>query len=183
MSVSRVASRYAKSLIDLAREKGELERIYQDIVAFKEAIENKDFVLFIKSPIIHADKKKKVMEAIFGDSLHVITSSFINILISKGREAHLADIAEHFINQYEDIKHISTVQLTSATDLSDEMLDQIKAKLAASTELYDNVRIKTKIDPSILGGFIIEYGDKLYDASVAYSLKKLRNRFEKSGLE
>ena len=123
MSAGRVASRYAKSLIDLAKEQGLLERIHEDVQSFIEATKSRDFLLFIKSPIIHADKKRKTMEAIFGDSLHKMTSSFINILINKGRESHLAEIAESFIQQYQDLKHISTVRLTSATKLSEETLE------------------------------------------------------------
>ena len=67
MSVQRIASRYAKSLIELAEDQGKLERTLEDVHAFHKATENRDFYLFIKSPVVSAAKKLKILDVLFKD--------------------------------------------------------------------------------------------------------------------
>lgn len=174
--MSRVASRYAKALVDLAIEQGKLEEIHSDITSFKEVMKNRDFELMIKSPIIKADKKGKVLDAIFGGKIDKITSKFFEIVLRKGRESALPSIADAFIEQYRNMKNVSSVTLTSATALSSEALEAIKSKLTGSDTLSNNIEFQTKVDPSLIGGFRLEFGDKLYDASVAYKLEQIRKQ-------
>src|SRR5687767_1782106 len=110
----KVTSRYAKSLIDLAVEQGKLEKVLDDINGFLNAANNRDLILLLKSPLVKPDKKEKVMEAIFKERVDELTYSFFQIIIRKGREALLPEIAEEFVNQYRKIKGISIVNLVSA---------------------------------------------------------------------
>ena len=80
MSVSRIAGRYAKSLLDLAQEQGKLDTILQDVQSFKEATTNRDLFLMLKSPIINTDKKRNVVKAIFGDRMDQLTNAFVDII-------------------------------------------------------------------------------------------------------
>ena len=121
--MSRVASRYAKALVDLAVEQGKLEDIYSDITSFQEVMKNRDFELMLKSPIIKSDRKGKVLDAIFGGKIDKMTSKFFEIVLRKGREAALPSIADAFIEQYRNMKNVSSVTLTSATALSADAAD------------------------------------------------------------
>ena len=177
MSVQRIASRYAKSLIDLAVEQDKLERILEDIKAFKKATENRDFYLLLKSPIINATKKQQIFNALFEGQFDEMTAAFMGIILTKGRESYLPEIADEFVNQYKTIKHITTVKVTSAAPLSAETVSKIKQKLVASKVTDDHVELEMKTDPKILGGFVIEFDDMLYDASVAHNLELLRKEF------
>ena len=177
MSVIRIASRYAKSLIDLAVEQDNLERIREDIGTFQEAVKNRDLYLLLKSPIINAGKKQQVLDAIFGDRLDKTTNAFFRIILNKGRESVLPEIANAFVDQYKAIKHISTVKLTTATKLSDDTIERIKAQLTSSAATDSNIDLVTETNPDILGGFVIEFDDKLYDASVSHKLDQLRKEF------
>jgi len=114
---------------------------------------------------------------IFGSSFDKMSAGFMNIIINKGREAYLPEIASEFIEQYNELKSISSAVLTSASPLSDQALASIKARLLESNITNDSVQIATKVDPSIIGGFIIQIGDKLYDASVAHKLETLKKQF------
>ncbi len=163
MSVKRIASRYAKSLIDLAVEQDKLERILEDIKSFQKTVDNRDFYLLLKSPIINATKKQQIFNALFEGKFDKMTSAFIRIILTKSREAYLPEIADEFINQYKDIKHISTVNLTTAAPLGAETISRIRQKLVASAVTEEHVELITKVDPDILGGFVIEFDDKLYD--------------------
>ena len=178
MSAKRIASRYAKSLLDLAKESNNLEVVFGDMQELEKAVENRDLYLMLKSPIINTKKKKDIATKIFGGSFDKMSSAFIDIIIRKGREAYLPEIATEFIAQYNAYKSISSATLTSATPLTDTALTSIKARLLESNITNDNIDIKTKVDPSILGGFIIEIGDRLYDASVAHKLDKLKKQFK-----
>jgi F-type H+-transporting ATPase subunit delta len=109
-----------------------------------------------------------------------MTSAFFKIILTKGREAYLPDIADEFVNQYKDIKHISTVRLTTAVPLGAETISRLKQKLVASSATEDHVELVTKVDPDILGGFVIEFDDKLYDSSVTHKMELLRKEFAKN---
>jgi len=177
MSVTRIASRYAKSLLDLAKEQGKLERVLEDIKAFKQATEQRDFELVLKSPIVKTDKKKAIIKQIFEGKFDPLTMTFMDVILRKGREKYLAPIASEFESQYKKEKHVSTVRLTTAAPLEGESLEVIKMQLKTSTATDRNVEIETVVDPELIGGFVIEFDDKLYDASVAHKLELLRKEF------
>ena len=82
MSVQRIASRYAKSLIELSIEQDKLDKILSDLELFEKVAENKDFSIMLKSPVINADKKKAVFNAILGDKMDVMTSTFFDIVFA-----------------------------------------------------------------------------------------------------
>ena len=174
MSVQRVASRYAKSLIELANEQQKLERIHQDMLTFTSMLEaSRDLELLVKSPIVKADAKKRVFDALLKEVADDMTMKFFQIVLRKGRESYLPEIARAFIEQYKTIKGISTVYLRSAIALSEEVMSGIREKLSQSDLAQQNIELVTETDASLIGGFVLKYGDKLYDASVAYQLKKL----------
>lgn len=178
MSVQRIASRYAKSLIDLAQERGKLERVLEDVQSFKEVTKNRDFLLMLRSPVVKADTKEKVFNQLFKGKYDDITMAFLQILLRKGRESQLAEIANEFIIQYRAIKHISTVKLTTAAPMSEGTVKSIHDKLADSSSTDQNVDLVTAVDPNLIGGFVIEFEDKLYDASVAHKLNQMKKNFK-----
>jgi F-type H+-transporting ATPase subunit delta len=178
MSVQRIATRYAKSLIDLAQEQGKLEKITEDVKSFREVCKNRDFYLLLKSPIVKPDKKEQIFKKLFTGKYDNLTLSFLHILLKKGREENLKDIADEFIEQYKVIKHISTVRLTTAVKMSDDLVKNIREKLAASDATDEKVELIAKVDPNLIGGFVIEFDDKLYDASVSHKLGILKKEFK-----
>src|SRR5580692_8626795 len=94
----RLAGRYAKSLIDLAIEKNQLDEVFQDMLFLQKVCsDNKDFVSMLKSPVINADKKEKILEAVTKGKVTVLTALFNKLLIKKGRETYLPEIAKAFI--------------------------------------------------------------------------------------
>src|SRR5215470_14200370 len=118
----RLASRYAKSLVDLALEKGELEKVFADMQWLQQVIKgSRDFANLLRSPIIKVDKKEKIVEAIIGSRVTNITSLFVNLLISKGRETNLPEIITSFISQYKEHKNIYPVKLTTAAPINESL--------------------------------------------------------------
>jgi F-type H+-transporting ATPase subunit delta len=177
MSVQRIASRYAKSLLDLAVEQGKLETLAKDIEVFRSLAANRDFYLLLKSPIIKGDKKMQILKAVFEGKLDPMMMAFLDILVRKGREGYLPEIAGAFTEQYKRLKKISNVKLTTAAPLSEEALAQILKKLRDSGATDEQVELTIVVDPSLIGGFIIELEDKLYDTSVSNKLENLKREF------
>lgn len=180
MSVHRIASRYAKSLIELAIDQGNLEVVTDDVRQFQALVKNRDLYLLLKSPIVHADKKKQILKLIFGDKLDKLFMAFLNILVTKGREAYLPEIADEYLLQYKKVKHISTVKLTTASPLTQELQQAIHDKLQASNATDEHVELVSAVDSALIGGFVVEFEDKIYDASVKHKLDRLKKGFREN---
>lgn len=177
MSVSRISTRYAKSLMDLAKERNELDAVKADIDLFNKALKSRDLYLMLKSPIINAAKKTEVVHVLFDQKISKTTLAFFDIIVRKGREMYLPEIAADFILQYKIYNRISTVTITTASALSEASMSDIKSRLLASHITMDKLDVVTKVDPSLIGGFIIEVGDKLYDASISHRLELFKKEF------
>ncbi len=177
MQNPRLATRYAKSVLDLAVEKNSLDAVLADMqVVNSICVQSRDFGVMLRSPIVSADKKQNVINAVLKSyNVNQITSAFINLLVAKGRELNLPEIAAAFIEQYNVLKNIRTVTLTTATPMNDAMKKTIQDKVAGFMA-NDTVNLKTKVDESLIGGFVLEVEDRLFDASIKKSLSDVRNK-------
>jgi len=178
MQTPRLASRYAKSLIDLAIERGQLEEVYTDLQWLQAAIKgSRELVTLLRSPIVKSDTKKKIMEAVTTGNISALTAAFNNLLIAKGRESNLPEIVNAGIKLYKDHKHIQTVTLKTAIPVSDSVKEAIVAKVKEAGD-FPSIELETVVDPSLIGGFVLQAGDKLVDASIAYDLKAIAKQFD-----
>ncbi|GAB4092929.1 F0F1 ATP synthase subunit delta [Flaviaesturariibacter terrae] len=176
----RLAGRYAKSLLDLAIERGQLEAVYADMQYLRELLrQSRDFAVMLKSPVVSADKKQAVIDAIIGKNISELTSAFTRLLVSKHREGELVEIIPAFLSQYRQYKGIHTVKLTTAGPISEELKNRIVAQVKQSGNL-DQIELETSVNPDLIGGFVLQTGDKLIDASIAYELKEIGRQFEKN---
>ena len=177
MQNPRLATRYAKSLLDLAVEKNSLEATLKDMQVLNSICkQSHDFALMLKSPIISGDKKLSVMSMVLKSySISDLTNAFINLLVTKGRELNLPEIAEAFVTQYNALKNIRTVTLTTAAPMTESIKSTLVTKIAGYMP-NDTVNLKTEVDESLIGGFVLEVEDKLYDASVKKSLNDIKTK-------
>lgn len=178
MSALRLSTRYAKAIISLAQEQNKLDAIYKDMEFLAESIASvRELELVFKSPIIKSDKKQSIFNKIFSGKIDKLTESFIEILTRKGREAYLADVAKAYIAQYNAINKITPVTIKSATELSDKVVEELLSKLREVTKL-EKTTVEQKVDPSLIGGFVMQYEDKLYDASISSKINKIKLSFD-----
>jgi F-type H+-transporting ATPase subunit delta len=179
MSETRVASRYAKSLIDLAQEKGVLEQVHADMQLFaKTAKDSRDFSLFLSNPIINHGKKLAVLKNLFTGKVHDMTLRFYLLITEKNREAILVLVAQEFIRQYNEMKGIEKAQVTTAVPLNPELRAQLNQKVAQITG--KTIQLEEKVDPDVIGGFLLRVGDKQVDDTIRTSLRTLRNKFKEN---
>ncbi|HWR34197.1 MAG TPA: ATP synthase F1 subunit delta [Chitinophagaceae bacterium] len=174
----RLATRYAKSLLDLAVEKEQLENIFTDMQWLQAVCKSsRDFVNLLRSPVIKADKKEKIVEAVTKGKVSELTAAFIRLLIRKTRENNLPEIITAFITQYRKVKNIYSVKLTTAAAISENLKNDIIEHIRINSDMK-NVELETVVDGDIIGGFVLQAGDKLIDGSIAYDLKTISRQFE-----
>lgn len=176
MSEFKVASRYAKSLIDLSIEQGNLETVKQDMEQFIAVLRtNKELQAVLKNPIMKQDKKRNVLAALFSDKIHPSISAFFDIMVRKGRGGILYGTAQEFVREYNVVKGIVNATVTSSTALSKENFEALRQVIAKETDA--EIILENKVDPSLIGGFVVKVGDKQIDASIAGKLNKLEKHF------
>ena len=174
MSEIRVATRYAKSLFDLAVEKNVLDAIEKDAKEFLDLnIKSRPFHVMLKSPIVNVDKKWHVFEKVFKASVNPMTMEFIKIVLRKRRDLILPEIFTQFLEMYRESKNIKSVTAYTAVPVTDKIVTEIRKYLATRTNA--TIELKNEINKELLGGFVLKYDDKLVDASVATQLRTLKN--------
>jgi F-type H+-transporting ATPase subunit delta len=174
MNSTKAASRYAKALLELAIEQGNLEKVAADMAYMhKVCSEEKEFVILLNSPIIKSDKKISIFNSLFGD-FDRLSSMFIDLIAKNRREYMLGDIAASFDAQLKVHKGIVPVTLISAKALNAKTKDMIMEKISASVK--GKLEVNEEIDESLIGGFIVRMDDKQIDASIATQFKNLKQR-------
>lgn len=180
MSQNRAASRYAKSLLELAVEKGKLEDVQQDMKLFdKVCKENKNFTLMLKNPIIKHDKKKAVLNALFEGKVNDLTIALFGIITKKNRESILPALAVEFQNQYNTHKGIELAKVTTAVPLTKELRAKLEG-IVKNISDRTSVELVEEIDKNIIGGFILKVGDRQIDDSIKTKLKALELEFSQN---
>ena len=175
MSNFRVASRYAKSLIDLSIEQNILDVVCGDIKLLNNTIQqNESLENLLKSPVIKGDKKMAIITKIFDKSFNKLTMSFVLIITRKHREIILATICEAFIAQYNDINKIATATVKTAVEASAEIKAEIQNFLQQQSG--KSVELKMLVDSSLIGGVMIQMEDRLYDASISGKLREAKKQ-------
>ncbi|HVG11775.1 MAG TPA: ATP synthase F1 subunit delta [Flavisolibacter sp.] len=178
MQNPRLGTRYAKSLIDLSVERGELEQVYQDMLYLQALTkESREFLNLLRSPVIKSDVKTKILDSVTEGKVSELTKAFTTLMVSKSRESNLPEIASSFVDQYKSLKGIHTVTLTTATPISEAVKAELVAQVRSTSEMQD-IELEAKVDESLIGGFVLQVGDKMVDASISYDLKEVAKQFE-----
>ncbi len=176
MVSSRVAHRYAKALFDLAVERNEVEKVYNDFSIVREITrKNRDIVAMFNSPVIKSHKKITVVKAIFGNQISDTTLQFILVLIRKGREPIIREVVYSYTLIYQELKNIGVANITTAIELDDATRAKIKADLGSM--LSKDIILNEKVNQTIIGGYILRVGDKQQDSSIKTKLVKLEREF------
>jgi F-type H+-transporting ATPase subunit delta len=119
------------------------------------------------------------LDAVLKNNISKLTNSFIVLLVKKGRESDLQEIANTFIAQYNSMKGIHEVTLTTAVEISTEMKNSIEQKVKSDNK-FEGIALTTKTDESLIGGFVLEFNNNLLDASILRDLKDIKKQFLKN---
>ena len=179
MKETRIAKRYAKALFDLSLEYKILDKVKSDMeVVVSVCEQNKDFRLLMKSPIVNSEKKEAIIKAIFGKNFQKMSLHFLIIIIRKRREANIKIIAEKFIDLYKEYNHITTTSLKTTVEINDEIRKEIIDLMKKQTK--GEIELIEKINKDLIGGFILDFDNMEYDASILREIKNLKKEFDKN---
>lgn len=178
MQSPRLAGRYAKSLLDISKEQGQLEAVYDDMLTLQNVFKSsREFGTLLRSPVVSADKKNKIISAVLKGKLSTLTFTFMTLLVSKAREGVLPEIVPAFIAQYKKFKNIYPVKLVTAAPVSEAVKTEIVDRVRQTSDMQQ-IELEAAVNPDLIGGFTLQAGDKLIDASIAYDLKQIAKQFE-----
>ncbi|MBT1685409.1 ATP synthase F1 subunit delta [Dawidia soli] len=177
MTDLRAASRYVKSLLGLAVEQNALEAVHADMQLFaKVCAENRQFALLLRNPVVKHDKKRDVLERLFKGKVHPLTMAIFDIITKKNREPLLPAIAREFHAEYNLYKGIGDAVITTAVPLDASLRAEFE-RIAKGLSDKKQVELKEVVDADMIGGFVLEVGDKQIDASLKNKLNALKVQF------
>jgi len=179
MTSTKVARRYAKSLLDLGKERNITDVLFNDMKLVASVIRsNRQLAAMLKSPIIHNFKKDAVIKQIFEGKINDASLEFMRIIIRKNREYYLPEIAVALNELYKEYKNIQPANVTTAVPLDEKLRAQIMAILEKSTG--HEIELHEIVDKNIVGGFILQWGDNQLDDSVSGKLRSLKQDFSRN---
>lgn len=178
MDELKLQKRYAQSLFDLAKQENIIEEIFSDVELIYDVCKhNREFCVILKNPTIKPLKKREILFALFNDKCNALTMKFLSLIASKHREIYLQGICSSFVEIYNKHNGIKIAKLFVAQKASEEIKQAIKQRLEA--DFSCKVQIEEHEDRNLIGGFIIEFDDKQYDASFVRKLNDLKREITK----
>ena len=179
MKNARAAIRYAKAILNLAKDSKEETKVNDDMLFISTTIsENPEFEVMLASPIVKSSDKINVLNALFKGKVNNITLGLFHLLQDNKRISMLNSIAKQYVIIHDFDKQMQVAKVSTAVPLTKNIEDKVLAKIVALTG--DKANLENEINPAILGGFILRVGDMQYDASISNYLNELKKEFDNS---
>ncbi len=170
MKGTRAAKRYAGALLDLSAEMKKTDPVAADMVMIHDWVSSShELKSFLLSPIIDRARKKKAVEALFKGKVDELTEHFLYLLVDKERESLTDQIAVEFKRLYDDLLGIGTAKVRAPFRLDSAEGSKVQSTLEVLTG--KKIRLSFSIDRSLVGGFLAQIGDTVYDGSVRRQLE------------
>lgn len=173
MKGNRAAIRYAKSLIQLSKEKGQFEAVLADVKMLASLIEeSRELDLFLANPLVKMDKRSSILKSMFEGKLNSITYDLIQLVVTHKRESILKLILEQFIAQYNLMNKIAKVSISTAVEMNDKLKQQLIDSIMKAYD-FSAVQLEEKVDEELIGGLLMRIGDKQLDATIRRQLNDI----------
>jgi F-type H+-transporting ATPase subunit delta len=172
--MEEIATVYARSLFEVAKEQDKLDTVRDQLGAFADALsETRDLQVFFFSPYFSTAEKEDGLDRVVSGADPVILN-FLKLLIEKHRMPVLFRIRANYDAMWEEENKLLPVQITSAVELDEQIVSQLGDRIAEQTDR--KVDISSNVDPDILGGIVVRVGNSVLDASVRNRLEQLRRQ-------
>ena len=179
MKDARAALRYAKAILNLAKDSKEDAVVNKDMQLIASTIsENPELGVVLESPVIKSADKINVLKATFSKQVNNITLGLFNLLQENKRISMLESIAKQYTIIFDYHKHIQVAKVTTAVPITAAIEKKVLAKIKDLTG--EKANLENVVNPDILGGFILRVGDVQYDASISNYLSELKKEFDNS---
>jgi F-type H+-transporting ATPase subunit delta len=174
-----ISRRYAKALLLIGKEDDNAEKYKEELDGFANLVENEaDLEQAINNPLYDAKERRSVLKIIIEKlGLSKVVSSFLLLLFDKGRFGYVNEINEFYQKLADELKGISRASLISASELSSEAVNKIRASLAKMTGR--EVILDIQQDPGLIGGVVTKIGDLVLDGSIKTQLLNMRESLKR----
>ncbi len=167
-----ISRRYAKALLGLGREGGNIDALGADIATFARNAEG-TLLATLANPVYTGEERRAVLGAVLAKlGLAPIANNFLRLLLDKERMAALPDIVRAYGELADEAAGRVRAVVTTATPMTGTLQAEVSAALAAATG--KTVVLETVVDPSLLGGMTARVGSRLVDASLKGRLERLQ---------
>ena len=175
MSDKSTAIIFVDALLDVAKKKGTFEQVEKDLDLVCNVITKFDnFRKILFHPSVTRDEKKKLIKKVFGEAVSDLTRNFLNLLVDRRNEGILEFIPEVYKGVVDEKKGVLKAKVQTVIPLTGERLNTLKKRLDKLTGKM--VEIEAVQDSNILGGMVIQIGNRMVDGIVASRLKNLKTR-------
>jgi ATP synthase F1 delta subunit len=172
--MEEIAQVYARSLFEVAQERGTLDLVREQLGQFADAVaDDRELQVFFFSPYFSSQEKKDGMHrAIEGADESVM--NFLELLVENHRMPLIFRIRRDYDRLWEKANHLLPVEVTSAVELDRSVTDRIGEEIGRQTG--ERVQLTTTVDPDIIGGIVLRVGNSILDASIRNRLENLRKQ-------
>lgn len=179
MSTNAIARRYAKALVQIGAEEGQVDKFNSELTQFNTVLAaNAGLTSVFSNPAYGIEAKREILKEIIGKlALSASVAKFLQLLLDRSRLAFLPQITESYGNFADDLSGVVRPTLTSGLPLEESQIEEIKTSLAKTTG--KKVMLKVQVDPSLIGGVVTKIGDKVFDGSVKTQLAKIQDILQK----
>ena len=173
MNLGKISVRYARALILIAGEQKKLDQEAKDMeLLLQLSREVPAFRSFQDNPVLTPSRKKDLLHEVFEGKLQDITLTFLDLIVKNNRLSFIEGIAIQFIEQFKKSKGITSVILTTAQPVSEELKEKLVNLIKGKTT--PRILLDEETDPTLVGGFILKVENEQLDASVSTQLKNIK---------
>jgi ATP synthase F1 delta subunit len=170
--MEEIAQVYSRSLFEVAKEHGKLDRIRDELGTFAEALaQSQELSVFFFSPYFSTQEKDDGLHRAVIDADPRLVN-FLQLLIENHRLPLIHRIRRQFDVLWDHENRRLPVEVTSAVALDRSVIEALEARIREQTG--QNVELESKVDPDVLGGIVLRVGNSILDASVRHRLEQLR---------
>ena len=176
--MEEIAQVYARALFEVAKERGVLDVVREQLMRFAEALaDSRNMMVFFFSPYFSTEEKKAGLRRSVTDAEPVFMN-FLEALIERHRMPAIFRIRDDYQELWEDERHLLPVEVTSAIELDNATVTEIGNRIGEQTRR--TVELSSKVDPDILGGIVLRVGNVILDASIRARLEQLRKQVSRA---
>lgn len=173
-----VARRYAKALFEVASEQKQIDAIEKDLKRITDTFEaSPELTEWLSHPSIGDGQKKELLTKIF-DQLNAYTKNLMYLLVDRRRENVLFDLYEEYKKLANESRGIVEAVVTTAFELTEEDKKQVKATFEPM--IGKTMELVERVDSDILGGVVVQIGDRLYDGSLRTRLNRFQEQLKQN---
>jgi F-type H+-transporting ATPase subunit delta len=174
MQIGGAAKRYAQAIFALARETTTVREWQRDLATLSQLVTDPEGQAFFGSPTIDRHQKWQAAERLLTGRVQPAALNLARLLIDRDRFAEVERVETAFTDFVHDLEGTAVAEVTTAVPLDEAATADLRRRLGALVN--KQVEMRTRVDPSIIGGVIARVGDYLIDGSVTGQLRRLRAR-------